>query len=64
MKVLGIDSSGLVASAAIVSEEALIAEFTINNKQTHSQTLLPMIDQVVQMSKANRLYQYPIGTNL
>lgn len=50
MKVLGIDSSGLVASAAIVSEEALIAEFTINNKQTHSQTLLPMIDQVVQMS--------------
>lgn len=53
MKVLGIDSSGLVASAAIVSEEALIAEFTINNKQTHSQTLLPMIDQVVQMSNVS-----------
>lgn len=50
MKILGIDSSGLVASAAIVSDDTLVAEFTINNKQTHSQTLLPMIDQVVAMS--------------
>lgn len=50
MKILGIDSSGLVASAAIVVDETLVAEFTVNNKQTHSQTLLPMIDQVVKMS--------------
>lgn len=50
MKILGIDSSGLVASAAMVSDDTLVAEFTINNKQTHSQTLLPMIDQVVTMS--------------
>lgn len=50
MKILGIESSGLVASAAVVVEDSLVAEFTVNNKQTHSQTLLPMIDQVVQMS--------------
>lgn len=50
MKILGIDSSGLVASAAIVSEDTVIAEFTVNNKQTHSQTLLPMIEQVVKFS--------------
>lgn len=50
MKILGIDSSGLTASAAIVSEDILVAEFTVNNKQTHSQTLLPMIDQVIKMS--------------
>lgn len=50
MKILGIDSSGLVASAAIVAENTLVAEFTVNNKQTHSQTLLPMIEQVVEMS--------------
>jgi tRNA threonylcarbamoyladenosine biosynthesis protein TsaB len=50
MKILGIDSSGLTASAAIVSGDMLAAEFTVNNKQTHSQTLLPMIDQVVKMS--------------
>lgn len=50
MKILGIDSSGLVASAAICSNDIVVAEFTVNNKQTHSQTLLPMIAQVVEMS--------------
>lgn len=50
MKILGIDSSGMVASAAVAADNTLVAEFTVNNKQTHSQTLLPMIDQVIQMS--------------
>lgn len=50
MKILGIDSSGMVASAAIIAEDILVSECTVNNKQTHSQTLLPMIDQVVRMS--------------
>ena len=50
MKILGIDSSGLVASAAIADEKNIIAEFTVNNKQTHSQTLLPMREKVVDMS--------------
>ena len=47
MKILGVDSSGLVASAAILAGDAIMAEFTVNNKQTHSQTLLPMIKEVV-----------------
>ncbi len=50
MKILGIDSSGLVASAAIADEKNIIAEFTVNNKQTHCQILLPMIEKVVDMS--------------
>lgn len=49
MKLLAIDSSGLVASVGIVSESELIAEYTINYKKTHSQTLLPMIDTMVSM---------------
>lgn len=49
MKILAIDSSGLVASIAIMSDDKLIAEYTINYKKTHSQTLLPMIDEVVKM---------------
>lgn len=49
MKILAIDSSGLVASVAIVTEKELISEYTINYKITHSQTLLPMIDQMLQM---------------
>lgn len=43
MNILAIDSSGLVASAAVIEDELLKAEFTINNKLTHSETLLPMI---------------------
>ena len=50
MKILGIDSSGLVASAAILSDDTVVSEFTVNNKKTHSQTLLPMIEQVVKMA--------------
>lgn len=50
MKILGIDSSGLVASAAVLVDDTIVSEFTVNNKKTHSQTLLPMIDQAVKMS--------------
>lgn len=50
MNILGIDSSGLVASAAIATEDTVVAEFTVNNKQTHSQTLLPMVEQTVRFS--------------
>lgn len=49
MKVLGLDSSGLVASVAVVEEGNLLAEYTVNYKKTHSQTLLPMLDAVVGM---------------
>lgn len=49
MKILAIDSSGLVASVAIITENELIGEYTINYKKTHSQTLLPMLDAVVKM---------------
>ncbi len=45
MKILGIDSSGLVASVAVATEEDLLGEFTICYKKTHSQTLLPMLDE-------------------
>lgn len=50
MKILAIDSSGLVASVALVEDENLIAEYTVNYKKTHSQTLLPMLDEIVQMT--------------
>lgn len=49
MKILGLDSSGLVASVAIVEDEELRGEYTVNYKKTHSQTLLPMLDEVVKM---------------
>lgn len=49
MKILAIDSSGLVASVAVTEEDVLLAEFTVNYKKTHSQTLLPMLANVREM---------------
>ena len=53
MRVLAIDSSGLTATVAVVEEEQTIAEYTINYKKTHSQTLLPMIDEMVRMTEVD-----------
>lgn len=52
-KILALDSSGLVASVAVVEgsslDSNLLAEYTVNYKKTHSQTLLPMLDEIVKM---------------
>ena len=48
MKLLVLDSSGLVASVALIEDDQLIAEYTTGNKLTHSQTLLPMLDEVIK----------------
>lgn len=55
MRILAIDSSGLVATVAVVEQdermsEKTVAEYTINYKKTHSQTLLPMLDEIVRMT--------------
>lgn len=48
MKILAIDSSGLVATVAILENGSMLAEYTLNYKKTHSQTLLPMLDEIVR----------------
>lgn len=49
MKIIALDSSGLVASAAIIEDQTLIGEYNIQYKKTHSQTLLPMLDELKRM---------------
>lgn len=49
MKLIALDSSGLVASVAVVEDDILTAEYTIQYKKTHSQTLLPMLDEIRRM---------------
>lgn len=49
MRVLAIDSSGMTATVAVVEDTQTIAEYTVNFKKTHSQTLLPMIDTMGKM---------------
>ena len=51
MKILGLDSSGIVASVAVVEDDILVAEYTVNYKKTHSQTLLPMLDEIAKMTE-------------
>jgi tRNA threonylcarbamoyl adenosine modification protein YeaZ len=51
MKILALDSSGIVASVAIMEDNNLLAEYTVNYKKTHSQTLLPMLDEIARMTE-------------
>ena len=49
MRILGIDSSGLVASVAVTDDDVLLGEFTTDYKKTHSTTLMPMLDELIKM---------------
>ena len=51
MKLLALDSSGLVASVAVVEDDITVAEYTLKYKKTHSQTLLPMLDELRRMTE-------------
>ncbi len=48
MKILSIDSSALVASVAVCEDENVLALYTLNNGNTHSETLLPMVESVLK----------------
>lgn len=51
MLVLGIESSTPVASVAVVSDEGLKGEITLNIGLTHSEQLLPLIDDLLCQSR-------------
>ena len=46
MKILALDSSAIVASVAVCEDERLLADYTLNNGNTHSETLLPMVESI------------------
>lgn len=48
MLILALDSSALVASVALCRDEKVLASFTLNNGNTHSETLLPMIESMLR----------------
>ena len=50
MKVLGIETSTMTGSIAVVEEERLISEYTLNLSQTHSARLMPAIDRMLKDS--------------
>lgn len=53
MKILGIDTSSMATSIAVIEDNKLICEYTINTKKTHSQKLMPMIENMLNISDVN-----------
>ncbi len=53
MLTIGIESSGLVAGAAIIRDGLLVAEYNVQYKKTHSQTLLPMLEEICRMTETD-----------
>jgi len=50
MIILAIDTSAKTASVAVATADKILAEFTISNGLTHSETLMPMVEQMLAIS--------------
>lgn len=48
MYILAIDTSSKPLSVAVADEHEVLSEITINQKMTHSQTLMPAVDNVLK----------------
>ncbi len=48
MTILGIDTSGKTASAAVCTENSVLAQTTVYTKLTHSQVILPICEEVLK----------------
>ena len=48
MLILALDSTAIVAGVALCRDETPIASFTVKNGNTHSETLLPMVEAVLR----------------
>ena len=51
MKILSVDTSATAASVALSEEGKLIGDTFINTSLTHSQTLIPMVEQLLNNTK-------------
>lgn len=49
MKILAIETSGPVAGCAVLEDGLLIADYNVQYKKKHAQSLVPMMDEVKQM---------------
>ena len=53
MKILAIETSGPVAGAAVLEDDMLIAEYALNYKMTHSQTIMPITDEILRRTETD-----------
>lgn len=47
MNILAVESSGMVAAVAVVREGRLIGEYFLDHEKTHSQHLMPLVEQLL-----------------
>ena len=50
MLILALDSTATSGSVALCEDETLLAEFTVNTGNTHSETLLPMVEAALAVT--------------
>ncbi len=53
VNVLAIDTSAKVSSVAVICQEKVLSSFSVNQGLTHSQTLMPMIEDSLKNSGMN-----------
>jgi len=49
MHILAIDTTGMAASVALVTEEKTVGAFTLNHEMTHSQSIMPLLEKMSEM---------------
>ena len=48
MYIFAMDTSSVTATVAVITEEKLLGEYSVSNRLTHSQTILPMADELLK----------------
>lgn len=51
MRIFAVDTSSNAASAALIEDEILLGEYILNHKKTHSQKIMPIIDEIFKSSE-------------
>lgn len=64
MKILALDTSTMMASCAVMDDNRVLAEYTISQEKSHSERLVPMIDEILKGLdlKINDIDLYAVAT--
>jgi tRNA threonylcarbamoyladenosine biosynthesis protein TsaB len=53
MLILALETSAISASCAVLEDEKVIAEYFVNNKLTHSKTIMPMVENMLKTAEVD-----------
>ena len=64
MPILALDTATMVSSVALADEKKIMAELTLQTKLTHSETLMPHVQQIMEMTDVKREYLEAIAVSI